>query len=251
MRVATWNVNGVRARAAQLVGWLAEARPEVVCLQETKARPDQLAPSLCDLDGYHCLWHPAPKGYSGVALHVRRDWAQAVEFFHPPHDMESRLVCARVGRVVFASLYMPNGGKDYAAKIAFMHAMIDWVRAVHAAGDQLVLAGDMNVARAPLDVHPKLQDPTVVGQSAEERGLFADMLVGLVDAGRHLHPADDRLFTWWPYWRESRQRNIGWRLDYVLISEALLPRLTRCELMRDLGTSDHCPVVATLELGGD
>ncbi|MFO0750684.1 MAG: exodeoxyribonuclease III [Myxococcota bacterium] len=252
MLLATWNVNGVRAREAQLLAWLAAARPAVVCLQETKATREQLSPALAELPGYACYWHSAPKGYSGVALLVARDaFASEPRFAHPAHDRESRLVTAEVddgdGPLVLASLYMPNGGKDYPAKVAFMGAMTAWVREVHAAGRRLILCGDMNVARADIDVHPKLRDPRVIGQSPEERALFAAMLAeGLVDVQRSQSPDDATLFTWWPYWRQHRERNIGWRLDYVLVSSALAARVGDCAVARDVGTSDHAPVVATL-----
>lgn len=252
--VVTWNVNGVRAREAQLLAWLGEARPAVLCLQETKATPAQLSPALCALPGYACYWHAAPKGYSGVALHLRQDVFDGPPAFdHPDHDVESRLVTATARwpgaarPITFASLYMPNGGKDYGAKITFMRAMIAWVREVRARGDELVLCGDMNVARGPIDVHPKLRDPRVIGQSDEERGLFGEMLAaGLVDVQRERAPADDTLFTWWPYWRQHRERNIGWRLDYTLISPALSARVTGCEILRAVGTSDHAPVAVTI-----
>jgi len=256
MLIATWNVNGIRAREEQFLAWIAAAKPAVICLQETKAQPEQLSQTLCRLAGYDCYWHPAPKGYSGVGLHLRTDaFTSAPIFAHPAHDFESRLVTADVEyanrKLTFASLYMPNGGKDYPAKVAFMKAMIAWVREVRESDRDLVLCGDMNVARASIDVHPKLRDPTVIGQSQEERGLFSDLLVAgnLVDMQRALEPDNTELFTWWPYWREHRARNMGWRLDYILSASALASRISDCRVLVEIGTSDHAPVVATLGLG--
>lgn len=252
MLVATWNVNGIRAREAGFLAWLAASRPDVVCLQETKATREQLSPALQTLPGYHVYWHSAPRGYSGVALHVREHaFTAPPRFSHPALDRESRLVTAEVdtanGPLVLASLYMPNGGKDYPAKIAFMLELLAWIEALHAESKRLVLAGDMNVARHEIDVHEKLRDPRAIGQSHEERAIFQGLLdAGLVDAQRALHPDDHRLYTWWPYWRQHRERNIGWRLDYVLVSRALVPALATCTIAHEVGGSDHAPVLARL-----
>jgi len=141
VKVATWNVNGVRAREAQLVEWMRRDRPDVVCLQEIKATSDQLGESLTMLPEYWNYWHGGPKGYSGVSLHMRKDTFPArPDFGHPAFDVENRVVQARAeGGVVFASVYVPNGGKDYPAKLRFLEAMRGYVDGVHAAGDRLVL----------------------------------------------------------------------------------------------------------------
>jgi exodeoxyribonuclease III len=246
MRVATWNVNGIRARHEQFAEWVAREQPDVVCLQELKASPEQVPPTICELEGYRCYWHGA-KAYSGVGLHIRRGaFAVEPEFSHPPFDNETRIVQARVGDTVFASVYVPNGGKDYAAKIAFIHALIDYAAGMQRDGLSLVLCGDMNIARTDLDVHPKERKPNIIGQRPEERELFETLLAnGLVDVGRSLYPNADDYFTWWAPWRNLRQRNIGWRLDYVLASTSLASRATECPSYREVGTSDHAPVVAT------
>ncbi len=245
MKIATWNVNGIRARHDQLVQWVDRDRPDVVCLQEIKAAPDQLPGLLCDLDGYWCYWHGG-KGYSGVALHVSKErWPDRPVFAHPEFDFEHRIVTANVGELTVASIYVPNGGKDYQAKLRFLRAMDEMARAARVDGRTLVLCGDLNVARTDRDVHPKERKP-VIGQLPEERDLLEAILAhGLVDLGRALAPDDDGLFTWWAPWRNMRQRNIGWRLDYVLASEALAARASACPVLRDVGTSDHAPVMAS------
>ena len=147
---------------------------------------------------------------------------------------------------MFTSVYVPNGGKDFDAKIAFIHALIAYAADVHARGLQLVLCGDMNIARTEKDVHPKERKPRTIGQLPEERELLEKLIgQGLVDVGRMLYPDDENYFTWWAPWRNLRQRNIGWRLDYVLASEALAKRAVSCPSLREVGTSDHGPVVAT------
>jgi exodeoxyribonuclease-3 len=245
MKVATWNVNGIRAREAQLCEWLERDRPDVVCLQEIKARPDQV-PERCKLSDYHAFWHGAG-GYSGVSLHVRQALLAAPEFAHPQFDMETRIVHAALDNVVLASVYVPNGGKDYAAKLAFLQSLVDWVRTLHAEGREIILCGDINIARADVDVHPKERKPGVIGQRDEERALF-DSLLGdaLVDVTRTLDPGNDRLFTWWPPWRDMRKRNIGWRIDYILASRAIAARATECKVLSEVGTSDHAPIMMTV-----
>jgi exodeoxyribonuclease-3 len=247
MKIATWNVNGIRAREAQVCDWLERDRPDVVCLQELKADPDKI-PARCKLDDYHAYWHGL-KGYSGVSLHLRKD-AFDVEprFSHPDFDMESRIVQAACGNRVFASVYVPNGGKDYQAKLEFMQRLAAWAKQLHAEGREVVLCGDINITRTEMDVHPRERKPNIIGQRQEERDLF-EILLGehLVDVARKLDPGNPDLFTWWAPWRNMRQRNIGWRLDYVLASPQLAARARSCEILRDFGTSDHGPVVATFD----
>ncbi len=153
---------------------------------------------------------------------------------------------AVAGDLVVASVYVPNGGKDYPAKIAFLTALEHYVTSVHATGRRLVLCGDLNVARTDRDVHPKERKPGIIGQKPEERALIENMCGrGVVDVGRALDPDNDELFTWWAPWRNMKARNIGWRLDYVLASTPLAERATTCVVQREFGTSDHGPVIAT------
>jgi exodeoxyribonuclease-3 len=151
-----------------------------------------------------------------------------------------------VGNATIASIYVPNGGKDFPAKMRFLQAMETYARAFHDAGKPLVLCGDLNVARTDMDVHPKERKPRAIGQLPEERALIERIIgQGLVDVGRAVDPENDGLFTWWAPWRNMRQRNIGWRLDYVLASAPLAERVTACPVQRDVGTSDHAPVMAS------
>src|SRR5262249_47992241 len=134
----------------------------------------------------------------------------------------------------------------YVAKIRFMSAMQDYARTLHAAGRPLVLCGDLNVARTDRDVHPKERKPNAIGERPEERDILEGIIAhGLVDLGRALDPENDHLFAWWAPCRNMRPRNIGWRLDYVLASESLATRAVACPVLREIGTSDHAPVVAT------
>jgi exodeoxyribonuclease-3 len=249
VKIATWNVNGIRARQAQVEEWMAREQPDVLCLQEIKAASDQIPSALCEMEGYWCYWHGG-KGYSGVALHVRKDtFPERPAFSHPPFDFETRAVIVALGRLAVASLYVPNGGKDFPAKMRFLEAMDEHARQARETGHTIVLCGDFNVARTDMDVHPKERKPRAIGQLPEERELLERIISrDLVDLGRALDPDNDQLFTWWPPWRNMRQRNIGWRLDYILAPRSLAERATRCPAYREVGTSDHAPVVAEFDV---
>ena len=248
MKIATWNVNGIRARQSQLQEWVEREQPDIVCLQEIKAVSDQVPAALCEMEGYWCYWH-GNKGYSGVGLHVKKAFcAERPAFAHPAFDYESRIVTADIDGMTFASIYAPNGGKDFPAKMRFLEALDAYAASFHTAGRALVLCGDMNVARTDMDVHPKERKPRAIGQLPEERALFERIIGrGLVDVGRAIDPDNDQLFSWWAPWRDMRKRNIGWRLDYVLASEALAARAAACPVQKEVGTSDHAPVLATFQ----
>jgi exodeoxyribonuclease III len=184
------------------------------------------------------------RAYSGVSLHIKKGFLEKEPVFsHPAFDMESRIVQAALGDLVLASVYVPNGNKDYPAKIAFVKELIAWARALRQAGKNLVLCGDMNITRTDMDVHPKERKPGIVGQRPEERELFSFLLETLVDVGRRLDPDNANMFTWWAPWRNMRQRNIGWRLDYVLASPGVAERAASCAVLAEVGTSDHAPVM--------
>jgi exodeoxyribonuclease-3 len=248
MKLATWNVNGIRARQADVQQFIDSVRPDVLCLQEIKASADQLPVWLLDLEGYWCHWHGA-KGYSGVALHVRKAaFPDPPSFVHPSFDFEHRIVTARLETELVASIYVPNGGRDFDAKMRFLRALDAFAAGCHASSTPIVLCGDFNVARTDLDVHPKERRPGGVGQRPEER-LLIDQIVGrgLVDVHRRFEPDNPDLFTWWAPWRNLKARNIGWRLDYIFASESLAAHATSCLVQREFGSSDHGPVVATFE----
>ncbi len=248
VRIVTWNVNGIRAREAQLQELLQREEPDVACLQELRAPLDKVPAPLRELPGYHGLWH-GRAAYAGVSLLVRRDRvAAAPRFAHPPFDLETRAVVAEVGGVTVASLYVPNGGKDFAAKLRFLEGLDAWAAAERAAGRRLLLCGDLNVTASDLDVHAKERRDGAIGQRGEERTLLARLLSrGLVDVGRAVDPGNPELFTWWPPWRGLRQKNVGWRIDYVVASDELAASARRCAVLAQFGTSDHAPVVAEFD----
>jgi exodeoxyribonuclease-3 len=249
MKIATWNVNGIRARQNQVLEWIRNDQPDVICLQEIKAAREQVPASLSEIEEYWCYWH-GERAYSGVGLHIRRDIVpDQPGFEHPDFDNETRIVTARLGNMVIGSVYVPNGGKDFAAKLRFLEAMERYAADCRSQELDLVLCGDMNVTRTDRDVHPKERKPGTIGQRPDERELFERVIVngGMIDLGRAMDPDNDQLFTWWPPWRNMRQKNIGWRLDYILAGQAIAARATQCFVLAQLGTSDHAPVVALID----
>ena len=261
MKIATWNVNGIRARQGQLLDWLVSEQPDVVCLQEIKASLDQLPFELRDVEGYWSHWH-GEKGYSGVAVLVAKSLvASAPVASHPDFDFEQRIACVTLPRsaiggheplgspLTIASVYVPNGGKDYEAKLRFLDALDTFAADAARSRRPVILCGDLNVARTDRDIHERERKPNQMGSRPDERSLLERLLSrDLVDLGRALDPDNDNLFTWWAPWRNLKQRNIGWRIDYVLASTALASRAKSSIVQREIGTSDHGPVVVTLDL---
>jgi exodeoxyribonuclease-3 len=250
MKIATWNVNGIRARDTQLRQFLDNEQPDVLCLQEIKASTEQLPMWLCDLEGYWCYWHGG-KGYSGVGLHVRKaTFPERPVFEHPRFDYEHRIVAAHLPAFTIASIYVPNGGKDFPAKMGFLESLDAFAQQYAEERRALILCGDLNVALTDTDVHPKERKPNVIGQRPDERALLERIIGhGLVDVHRKVDPENIELFTWWAPWRNMRQRNIGWRLDMILASESIADRAVSCVVQREFGSSDHGPVVAVFDVG--
>jgi len=252
MKIATWNVNGIRARSAQLLEWLAAEKPDIVCLQEIKASLDQLTFELRDIEGYWSYWH-GEKGYSGVGLLVAKSLAGAVPMCsHPGFDFEQRIACATVpspaGDVMVASVYVPNGGKDFDAKMRFLNGLESYIADANREDKPVIICGDLNVALEERDIHPKLRKPGLIGATPEERALLARIISqGLVDVHRSFERDNDNLFTWWAPWRQMKEKNIGWRIDYVLASSALAARAKSAVVQREIGSSDHGPVVVQFD----
>ncbi len=198
------------------------------------------------MEGYWCYWHGG-KGYSGVAIHVSMALApERPAFSHPPFDFEHRVVTVDLPIATVVSVYVPNGGKDFPVKMRFLAELAAFAGSFRGTGRSLILCGDLNVALTDQDVHPKERKPRAIGQLPEERAALQSILAhDLVDLGRAMDPSNDGLFTWWAPWRNLRQRNIGWRIDYILASSAIAGRAVSCPVLADIGTSDHAPILAT------
>ncbi len=254
MRLVTWNVNSLRVRLPRVLEFLAQHRPDVAMLQETKCAPDAFPVDELGQAGYGAVHHSAGQ-WSGVAILAREGLTLTDPLLGLPGDTvaaEARWCEASAGGIRVASVYVPNGrtldSPEYPRKLDFLDAMRARAQALH--GTPLVVAGDFNIAPADDDVYDPAAFVGGTHVSAPERDrLEAILATGLVDAYRHLHPETPQ-FTWWDYRAGHFHKGLGLRIDLTLVSRELAPRLTRCAIERDYRKgqkpSDHAPLVTEL-----
>jgi exodeoxyribonuclease-3 len=248
VKIVTWNVNGLRAALKKdalsaVLSWT----PDLLCLQEIKARPEQLTDEQRNIPGYQTVWNPAERpGYSGVATLMREEALEVVLGMNAPQfDVEGRVIRTRHTDFLLYNIYFPNGqrGKDRVDyKLDFYAHLLETYDALHAAGENIIITGDFNTAHMPIDLKNPKENETTSGFLPEERewvGKFLDH--GFVDVYRKLYPEREQ-YTWWTYRFNARQRGIGWRIDYFFVSEALVPRVKDVIIHDDVAGSDHCPV---------
>ncbi len=259
MRILSWNVNGLRAAAKKgFVPWLARSRAEIVGLQELRAQPDDLPPELSPaaLQGkWHVHYAPAKrKGYSGVALFSRRkpDWIET-SLGAPRFDREGRLQIARFGRLIVVNSYFPNGnGKErdnsrVPYKLAFYRAVYKRVDRLRRGGYRVLVMGDFNTAHREIDLARPVQNKKTSGFLPVERAEIDRWLrAGWVDSFRRFEPAAGH-YSWWSQRQGARERNVGWRLDYILASHAAMRHVRSAFIQRKVLGSDHCPVGVDLD----
>lgn len=255
LKICSWNINGMRAavKTGDFQAWLAASAPDIIGLQEVKAAPEQVDPSLWEALGYAAFWHPAERpGYSGGLLLTKvppinvRMGIGAAEF-----DEEGRLIEAEFPEFTLFTVYFPNGGKGdrLPFKLRFFETFLARVDALRAAGKSVVFMGDVNIAHREIDVARPAEAVKGTGFLPEERAWidrFADH--GYVDTFRALHPAAEGAYTYWDAWRDRRARNVGWRIDYLFVSADLRPRVRGAFIESDVMGSDHCPVGIELQL---
>ncbi len=248
MKIITWNVNGLRAALGKgALKWVWEQQPDVLCLQEIKARPEQLKGEQGTFPGYDVIWNPAERlGYSGVATFLKDACLQArLGMDMPLFDVEGRLISTLHPGFRLFNVYFPSGqrGRERVEfKLDFYAHLLSLGDKLHAAGEKLVITGDFNTAHQPIDLKNPKQNQKTSGFLPEERAWVQKFLDhGFVDIYRHLYP--DRIqYTWWTYRSGARERRVGWRLDYFLVSEALVPYVQDVIIHEDVPGSDHCPV---------
>jgi len=255
MKIISFNVNGVRACAKKvLLTWLQEEEPDILCLQETKARPEVLGPELLTDHGYHCVWASAEKkGYSGTSTWSREapDEVQVglgIERF----DREGRTVVTTHGPLTVFNGYFPNGQNDHGRvpyKLDYTAAVLDAAELARAQEQLVVVCGDLNTAHHPIDLaRPKANVKTTGFLPIERAALDTWIESGWVDSFRHMHPDEPDHYSWWSFRSGARARNVGWRIDYHMISAETLPHLKRAWILKDVLGSDHCPVGIELTL---
>ncbi len=249
MRVLSWNVNGLRAAGRKgFVEWVEGEKPDVLALQEIKAREEDLPKKLREIEGYKACFHPAEKkGYSGVALFVREEpdeWI--VGLGEEEFDLEGRFLSARYGDLVLSSAYFPNsqeGGRRLPYRLAFGAAVLRFSAKQRKEGRRVCIGGDFNVAHEEIDLARPKQNTQNPGFLPEERAWFTTFLeAGHLDSFRRRHPGEPGHYSWWSFRAGARARNVGWRLDYFCIDEGLESRVEDAAILSEVQGSDHCPV---------
>jgi exodeoxyribonuclease-3 len=256
VKIATYNVNGIKGRLPVLLRWLEERQPDVACLQEIKTSDETFPALALEAAGYRAVWH-GQKSYNGVAILARGAAPREIRRGLPgdPDDSHSRYLEAEVFGMSVGCIYLPNGnpapGPRFDYKLAWFERLIEHGNELLAAGRPAILCGDYNAVPTPFDA----DRPATWARDAvflpETREAYARLVAqGWTDAVRHLHP-DEVIYTYWHYFRSSFERNYGIRMDHLLLSPSLAPRLVASEVDREVRgwekTSDHAPVWVELE----
>lgn len=253
--VCSLNLNGIRAAEKRgFSKWLEKRKPDVLCLQELRAAPDQVPEALRSPPGYNTRWLTADKkGYAGVAIFARRpadayttgsglEWA----------DAEARVLRAECEAISVLSVYIPSGSSSeerLAKKLEYLPHFESFVKRLARTKKPALLCGDFNVAHAELDIHAPKRNVKNSGFLPEERAWFGRLLKqGWVDVLRAEHPDEPGLYSWWSARGRAREKDLGWRLDYTLANRSLAKSVVRTWIEKDAGLSDHAPVWAEFEL---
>lgn len=251
MKLISWNVNGIRAVLAKnFCEFVATERPEILCLQETKARPEQVQLPL-DLGGYHAFWNSAEKpGYSGVAVFTREKPLDVKEGLGlADHDNEGRVLTLEYPDFILVNVYTPNA-QDELRRLPYRLSWDEAFRshvAREATRKPVVFCGDLNVAHQEIDLARPRENRRNPGFSDEERASFTKLLdSGFTDTFRHHYPDKPAAYSWWSYRAGARQKNVGWRIDYFGVSTPFMKNVAAAEILPHVHGSDHCPVGITL-----
>lgn len=257
MRVITLNLNGIRSAASKgAFGWLREQQADVVCLQETKAQEPQLVGHDVDLPGYHRFFFDAERpGYSGTALYCRREPDQVIRGFGVSEfDREGRYLEARFGTVAVVSLYLPSGSSGperQASKFRFLDAFMPHLRRLRRRRCEYILCGDWNIAHKEIDLRNWKSNQKNSGFLPEERAWMDELFgaAGYVDAFREVNALPDQ-YTWWSNRGQARAKNVGWRIDYQIVSRGLAGAAKAASIYTKTRFSDHAPLTLDYELAG-
>lgn len=253
MRLISWNINGIRAAHKKgFLDYLARESPDVMCLQETKASPEQLDEALLAVDGYEAHFVSAEKkGYSGVAIYTKQKPVQVISGCGATRfDAEGRVLSADFGDFILYNIYFPNGGRGperVRYKLDFYDHLLDQWQELRSEGREIVICGDVNTAHKEIDVARPKEWSKQSGFLPEERSWIDKITdMGYVDVFRVNNQKPEQ-YTYWDNFRQARERNVGWRIDYFFVTEGLLPRVKHTAIYPAIMGSDHCPVELILE----
>lgn len=254
MKILSWNVNGIRAAAKKgFLEWLDSAAPDILCIQETKAQTEQLPQAVVNPPGYRSYWLAAEKkGYSGVAVYTR-DIPLAVEtgMGNGRFDVEGRLIRLDFKDFTLFNVYFPNGKMNEERlkfKMEYYGAFLEMTEELRKKVPRLIFTGDVNTAHNEIDLARPKENSTVSGfLPMERRWIDQAVSLGYVDTFRHFHPHEVQ-YSWWDLKSRARERNVGWRIDYVFVTREMLNSVRSAFILGDVMGSDHCPVGIELEV---
>jgi exodeoxyribonuclease-3 len=249
MKFISWNVNGIRsAERKGFFEWLVSASADIICVQETKAHPDQLTEKFLKPQPYYSFWSAAErKGYSGVAVFSKVKPLSVTEGLGcQEFDGEGRVLQLEFKNFILFNIYYPNGGsgnKRVPFKMGFYDCFLKKAEGLRKKGKSLVICGDVNTAHEEIDLARPKENQKNTGFLPEERAWVTTFLSkGYVDTFRHFHPGEGGYYSWWDYKTGARARDVGWRIDYFFITPDLLPKLKSAFIQKEVMGSDHCPI---------
>ncbi len=259
MKIISWNVNGIRAwykKDAEMktLSWVLKQSPDFFFVQETKAHPEQLPESLVDIEYYFSFFDHArtKKGYSGVAVYTKHEpdnveYGLGVEEL----DQEGRFLALFYEKLVVINCYFPNGGMGgdkFKFKLKYFEAFLKYILALRKKGYSVIFGGDVNVAHTAMDILRAKENENTIGFLPEERAWVSSVVEsGFVDTWRLQNPKTEK-YSWWDVKTRSRDRNVGWRIDYFFVSDDIFSKIKRTEIHNEVYGSDHCPVSLEIEL---
>ena len=245
MKIISWNINGIRSADEDFLDFINKENPDILCLQEIKASPEQLEPKLKKIKGYFSYFNSAEKkGYSGVAVYTKEEPISEehnldIERF----DKEGRIIKMDFSDFILINIYLPHGGRqkeNLNYKLEVYSYLLDYLEKIK--DKKVIIIGDFNIAHEEIDLARPKQNKNNTMFTEEERKQIDKLIEsGFVDTFRKFHPTEEK-YTWWPYFADARARNLGWRIDYVFVSDSLIPKIKKSFILSEIKGSDHCPI---------
>ena len=254
MKIISWNVNGIRALINKgLFDWIKAESPDILCLQETKAEPEQVPPHFRNMPGYNVFWNSADqKGYSGVVTFTKDTPVDTKKGFGiEKFDKEGRIIINEFPSFILFNIYFPNGKKnkerlDY--KLDFYDTFLGYTDNLKAEGKNIIVCGDFNTAHKEIDLARPKENEKISGFLPVERA-WIDTFIdhGYIDTFRQFNKEPNQ-YSWWDIKTKARERNVGWRIDYFFVNKEFMPHVKKAFIMKDVTGSDHCPVGIELKI---